>query len=144
MTVMADKTVRTGPARSRMKTLTQAALNADKTVEQVEDVLDGLGKTMVELNSSLSALNGTVERLEGGLDHLEGTLQSLDDLAKRLIALVEPVETIVERIDYMVSVSETAIYRMVHTTSDPRMPIGISRCGLRASCAAVDTASKPM
>jgi hypothetical protein len=27
-----------------MKTLTQAALNADKTVEQVEDVLDGLGK----------------------------------------------------------------------------------------------------
>ena len=41
---MTDKTVRPTPARNRMKTLTQAALNADKTVEQVEDVLDGLGE----------------------------------------------------------------------------------------------------
>ena len=106
---MADKTVRSGPERSRIKTLTQAALNADKTVEQVEDVLDGLSKTMVELNSSLSALNSTVERLEGGLDHLEGVLHSLDNLAQRLIALVEPVEAIVQRIDYMVGVGETVM-----------------------------------
>jgi archaellum component FlaC len=104
---MADRTVRSGPERNRIKTLTQAALNADKTVGQVEDVLDGLGKTMNELSSSLTRLNATVERLEGGLDHLEGTLESLDELAKRLIKLVEPVETIVERIDYIVSVGET-------------------------------------
>jgi ABC-type transporter Mla subunit MlaD len=104
---MADRTVRGGPERNRIKTLTQAALNADKTVEQVEDVLDGLGKTMNELSSSLTRLNATVERLEGGLDHLEGTLESLDELAKRLIALVTPVEAIVERIDYIVSVGET-------------------------------------
>ena len=109
MTVMADRTVRSGPERSRIKTLTQAALNADKTVEQVEDVLDSLGKTMVELNSSLTTLNATVERLGGGLDHLEGTLLSLDDLAKRLITLVAPVEAIVERIDYIVSVGETVM-----------------------------------
>jgi ABC-type transporter Mla subunit MlaD len=109
MTVMTDRSGRPAPARSRMKTLTQAALNADKTVEQVEDVLDGLGKTMNDLNSSLSALNATVERLEGGLDHLEGTLSSLDDLAKRLIVLVEPVEAIVERIDYIVSLGETVM-----------------------------------
>ena len=106
---MADRTARSGPERSRIKTLTQAALNADKTVEQVEDVLDGLSKTMVELNSSLSALNSTVERLEGGLDHLEGVLHSLDNLAQRLIALVEPVEAIVQRIDYMVGVGETVM-----------------------------------
>jgi ABC-type transporter Mla subunit MlaD len=109
MSVMADRTARSGPERSRIKTLTQAALNADKTVEQVEDVLDGLSKTMVELNSSLKALNTTVERLEGGLDHLEGTLQNLDNLAKRLIVLVEPVEAIVQRIDYIVSVGETVM-----------------------------------
>jgi ABC-type transporter Mla subunit MlaD len=106
---VADRTVRSGSTRNRVRTLTQAALNADKTVEQVEDVLDGLGKTMIELNSSLSALNATVERLEGGLDHLEGTLRSLDDLAKRLITLVEPVEAIVKRIDYMVGVGETVM-----------------------------------
>jgi hypothetical protein len=62
ISVMADKTVRSGPERNRIKTLTQAALNADKTVEQVEDVLEGLGKTMNELNSSLTRLNLTVER----------------------------------------------------------------------------------
>ncbi|ORV88068.1 ATPase [Mycobacterium interjectum] len=106
MADMADRTVRGGPERSRIKTLTQAALNADKTVEQVEDVLDGLSRTMRELNSSLSNLNATVERMEAGLDHLDGTLGSLDDLAKRLIVLVEPVEAIVARIDDMVKVGE--------------------------------------
>ena len=109
MAVMADRTVRSGPERSRIKTLTQAALNADKTVEQVEDVLDGLGKTMNDLNSSLSALNATVDRLDGGLDHLEGTLDSLDDSRSDSITLVEPVEAIVERIDYIVSVGETVM-----------------------------------
>src|SRR5262249_61463805 len=39
---------------------------------------------------------------------------------------------------------ETSTYRIVQTASDPRMPRGMSRCGLRASCADVDTASKPM
>lgn len=107
MAVMADRTVRGGQERSRIKTLTQAALNADKTVEQVEDVLDGLSNTMKELSSSLSALNATVERLEAGLDHLDGTMASLDDLAKRLIVLVEPVEAIVARVDEMVKVGET-------------------------------------
>lgn len=37
MTVMADRSGRPAPVRRRMKTLTQAALNADKTVEQVEE-----------------------------------------------------------------------------------------------------------
>ena len=32
----------------------------------------------------------------------------------------------------------------VQTASDPRIPTGMSRCGSRASCAAVDTASNPM
>lgn len=107
MTVMADRTVRGGQERNRIKTLTQAALNADKTVEQVEDVLDGLSDTLKDLSSSLSSLNATVERMESGLDHLDGTLSSLDELAKRLIILVRPVEAIVERIDDIVKVGET-------------------------------------
>ncbi|QUR67272.1 ATPase [Mycobacterium spongiae] len=107
MTLMADRSGRPAPTRTRMKTLTQAALNADKTVEQVEGVLGGLGDSLVELNRSLSALNATVERMESGLDHLDGTLSSLDDLAKRLIVLLQPVEAIVDRMDYIVSLSET-------------------------------------
>jgi hypothetical protein len=37
----------------------------------------------------------------------------------------------------------TAMYSTVQTASEPRMPIGMSRCGFFASPAAVDTASKP-
>ena len=114
MAVMTDRTGGTGE-RKRIKTLAQAALNADKTVNQVEDVLTGLSDTMNELNSSLSRLNGTVERLEGGLDHLEGTLSNLDELAQRLIALVQPVEAIVDRIDYIVGLGETVISPLSRT-----------------------------
>ena len=36
------------------------------------------------------------------------------------------------------------MYRTVQTASEAMMPIGRSRCGLRASSAAVETASKPI
>ena len=37
-----------------------------------------------------------------------------------------------------------AMYSTVQITSDSIMPIGMSRCGRCDSCAATDTASKPM
>src|SRR5205809_217891 len=40
--------------------------------------------------------------------------------------------------------SDIRMYNTVHTASDASMPIGMSRCGFFASCAAVDTASNPM
>jgi hypothetical protein len=43
-----------------------------------------------------------------------------------------------------VSTYENTTYSTVQITSDPRMPIGMSRAGFLVSCAAVDTASKPM
>ena len=61
---MADRTVRGGPERSRIKTLTQAALNADKTVGQVGDVLDSLGETVMSpLSVTEHAVRGVVGRL---------------------------------------------------------------------------------
>jgi ABC-type transporter Mla subunit MlaD len=107
MSLMADQTGRT--PRKRIKTLTQAAMNADVTVNQLEDVLSGLGETLTDLNESLSRLNGAVDRLDGGLDHFETTLSRIDELMNRLLSLVAPVEAIVERIDYMVSVGETVM-----------------------------------
>ena len=109
MSVMADKGAGGRPPRQRLKTLTQAAMNADVTVNQLEDVLGGLGDTLTDLNNSLANLNGAVERLDGGLDHFEATLSRIDDLMKRLVTLVAPVEAIVERIDYMVGIGETVM-----------------------------------
>ena len=115
MTGMADRTAGAGPERKRLKTLAQAALNADVTVGQLEGVLTGLGDTMNELNRSLNGLNSTIERLGAGLDHLEETMSSLDDLAIRLTTLLEPVEAIVSRIDYIVAVGETAMSPLAAT-----------------------------
>lgn len=120
MAAMADRTTGPGSERRRLKTLAQAALNADVTVGQLEDVLGGLGNTMTELNSSLVGLNNTVERLGTGLDHLEETMAGLDDLARRLVALIEPVETIVSRIDYLVEVGETAMSPLAATENAVR------------------------
>src|SRR5262249_33821655 len=36
------------------------------------------------------------------------------------------------------------MYKIVQTMSDPKIPTGISFCGFFASCAAVETASKPI
>jgi ABC-type transporter Mla subunit MlaD len=109
MSVMADKSAGSRPPRQRLKTLTQAAMNADVTVNQLEGVLGGLGDTLGDLNDSLTRLNTAVDRLDAGLDHFEATLGRIDDLMKRLVTLVAPVEAIVERIDYMVSVGETVM-----------------------------------
>ena len=108
MSGMADKSAGGGP-RQRIKTLTQAAMNADVTVNQVEDVLGGLGDTLTDLNNSLTHLNTAVDRLNDGLDHFEATLSRIDDLMGRLATLVAPVEAVVQRIDYMVSVGETVM-----------------------------------
>jgi ABC-type transporter Mla subunit MlaD len=106
---MADKSAGGRPPRQRLKTLTQAAMNADVTVNQLEGVLGGLGDTLTDLNDSLSNLNSAIGRLDNGLDHFEATLGRIDDLMKRLVTLVAPVEAIVERIDYMVGVGETVM-----------------------------------
>lgn len=117
---MADRSSGSGGERNRLKTLAQAALNADVTVGQLDDVLNGLGDTMNELNSSLAGLNATVERLGNGLDHLDETMGSLDDLARRLVTLIEPVEAIVSRIDYLVEVGETAMSPLAATENAVR------------------------
>jgi ABC-type transporter Mla subunit MlaD len=103
---MADKSAGSRPPRQRIRTLTQAAMNADVTVGQLEDVLGGLGDTLSDLNNSLSRLNEAVDRPDAGLDHFESTLVRIDDLMGRLVTLVAPVEAIVDRIDYMVGVGE--------------------------------------
>ncbi|MCV7084863.1 ATPase [Mycolicibacter hiberniae] len=131
MSAMADRTPGNGTERKRLKTLAQAALNADVTVGQLEDVLGGLGGTMNELNSSLASLNATIERLGSGLDHLESTMASLDDLARRLVTLIEPVEAIVNRIDYLVAVGETAMSPLSMTENALRGMLNAMRNRMR-------------
>ncbi|MGA8328501.1 MAG: ATPase [Mycobacterium sp.] len=109
MSGMADKSAGSRAPRQRIKSLAQAAMNADVTVEQLEDVLGGLGESLTDLNKSLTHLNTAVDRLNGGLDHFEATLSRIDDLMGRLATLVGPVEAVVQRIDHMLGVGEAVM-----------------------------------
>ncbi|BBZ33944.1 hypothetical protein MCNF_25490 [Mycolicibacterium confluentis] len=102
LAAMADKEVSAGrsrPAQQRIKTLAQAALNADVTVGQVDTVLQGLSETLEALKHSTDNLDATMERFNA-------TISSIDELAPRLLAVMDRLEAIVDRVERMVEVGE--------------------------------------
>lgn len=98
MAAMADRSERT-PARERIKTLAQAAMNADLTVGQLDEVLDGLSGTISGLDDSMVSLNST-------LDHLDTTLGRLDEVTTALGRVVDRLEAIAERVEYMLGLKD--------------------------------------
>lgn len=116
MTRMADKgTPRTG--RERIKTLAQAALNADLTVEQVDTVLNNL-------TSSLSALDKSIAGLDGSLATFNNSLTYLNDTLGRL-------EGIVDRVERIVGIGEAAMAPLAATESAVRGAINAVRRSTR-------------
>ena len=114
---MADRTERpprrTG--RERIKTLTQAALNADVTVEQVDDVLTGLRETLGSLNNSIEGLDTSLEKLDVTLARLNDSISTLDKLTSPVVAMVEQVETLVERFERIAGIGETLMSPLAAT-----------------------------
>ncbi|BBY53792.1 ATPase [Mycobacterium koreense] len=96
---MVDRSDRDTPVRGRIKTLAQAAMNADVTVGQVDEVLSGLSGTIEGLDTSMVALNRT-------LDHLDRTLASLDEVTTSLGGVVDRLEAIAERVEYMLGLKD--------------------------------------
>jgi hypothetical protein len=117
MTTMADRQARSGGrdrrAQQRLRTLAQAALNADVTVGQVDAVLSGVSETLVDLNSSTGNLDATLERFNA-------TISRIDELASKLIGVVERLEAIVDRVERMVEVGEAVVSPFSATESAVR------------------------
>ena len=61
---MVDKTPTPRSSRERIKTLAQAALNADVTVDQLDTLLTGMSDTLTDLNKTMSGMEGTLEYFE--------------------------------------------------------------------------------
>ncbi|HEX5143574.1 MAG TPA: ATPase [Mycobacterium sp.] len=101
---MADKgdVTRTRPAQKRLRTLAQAALNADLTVGQVDALLEGLSETLTDLDRSTDSLDATLERFNA-------TINRIDDLAPRLVAVIDRMEGIVDRVERIVGVGESVV-----------------------------------
>jgi ABC-type transporter Mla subunit MlaD len=108
---MADKTSQTPrprTGRERIKTLTQAALNADVTVEQLDEVLVSLRETLTDLDKSIDGLDTTLGRLND-------TISKLDKLTNPLLVMVGQVEILVERFERIAGLGETMMTPLTAT-----------------------------
>jgi len=118
MTDMADKgTPRTG--RERIKTLAQAALNADLTVEQVDTVLNNLVSSLAALDKSIEGLDGSLVTFNNTLSYLNDTLSRLETIVDK----VEPIAALLERTERIVGVGEAAVAPLAATENAVRQVV---------------------
>lgn len=100
-----DEKPRPRSAAERIRTLAQAALTADETVDQMDHILDdlevnlaGLNKAVGTMEESLDYFNNTLHRLNESLGQLEGMMgrvMKLVDLAETAMAPVAATESAV-------------------------------------------------
>ena len=127
---MADKgdgQRRQAPARQRIKTLTQAALNADVTVGQVDDVLTGLRETLTGLDTTIEGLDTALANLDITLARLNDSISKLDMLTSPLIAMVKQVEILVERFERIAGIGETMMTPIAATENALRGAVNAVR-----------------
>ena len=108
------------PAGSGSRNSTQAALNADVTVDQVDTILAGLADTLDDLNNSTGNLDATLERFND-------TISRINELAPRLIAVVDRLEGIVARVERIVGIGEAAMAPLAATETAVRGAISAVR-----------------
>ncbi|MGB3301569.1 hypothetical protein [Gordonia sp. (in: high G+C Gram-positive bacteria)] len=97
-----------GGERQRLRKLAQAALNADQTVDQVEDLLTAVGPVLGALEGTLEGLDTTIDRLNTSLDDLGSTIAKVDTTIDRLAQVVVRLEKVVGRVETIVGVAEQA------------------------------------
>jgi ABC-type transporter Mla subunit MlaD len=122
---MADKGTTTQSTRNRspqqrVRTLAQAALNVDATVEQLEALLSGVTETLDDLNQATLDIGSTMRRFNETLNHVE-------ELAPKLIAVVERMEAIVGRVERIVDIGETLVSPLAVTENVVRGAISVVR-----------------
>jgi len=91
---------RTG--RERLRKLTQAALTADETVDQVQEILADMGQTMASMDTTLGSFDYSLGRVTQAMDRVDGMADQLESLMARL-------EGVVSRVEKLVGIAETAL-----------------------------------
>lgn len=94
--------------RQRLRKLAQAALNADVTVEQVNDILGGLGGVLGDMDSTISTLQGTAADLDNTLARFSLTLDTVDVAIAQMGDVVDRMDAIVTRVELIVGIAEAA------------------------------------
>ncbi len=89
---MDEKTRPRSPAE-RIRTLAQAALNADETVDQMDHILDDLERSLVGLNQAVRTMESSLEYFNDTLHRLNESLGQLEGMMGRVMRLVDVAES---------------------------------------------------
>ena len=125
---MADKTPPRTPGE-KLRTLAQAALNADETVDQLDALMEGMGVSLANLDTTMTGMAGTLKYFEETLVVFNNTLTRLDDLTPRLVSVVDRMDAIVTRLERIVGAGEVVTAPLAATESAVRGVLGAFRRG---------------
>ena len=89
---MEEKTRPRSPAE-RIRTLAQAALNADETVDQMDHILDDLEHNLVGLNKAVGTMEASLDYFNQTLHRLNANLEQLEGMMGRVMKLVDVAES---------------------------------------------------
>lgn len=122
-----DGAPRTG--RERLRKLTQAALTADETVDQVQEILGDRGEALDALTVTMGSMDTTIGSLDGSLARVSTTMDRIDGMSDRVDDLMRRMEGIVSRVEKIVGVAETALVPVAAVESVGRGVAGIFGLG---------------
>lgn len=97
------------PASQRFRKIAQAAMNADMTLEQVEEVLGNMGEILGGMQQTMDNLDGAVVTLDETMANMNRTLSQIDDMTARMTTIVGRMEGIVGRVEHLVGLGEVAL-----------------------------------
>jgi uncharacterized phage infection (PIP) family protein YhgE len=79
-----DEKMRPRSPAERIRTLAQAALNADETVDQMDHILDDLEVNLVGLNKAVGTMEASLEYFNQTLHRLNESLEQLESMMGRV------------------------------------------------------------
>jgi ABC-type transporter Mla subunit MlaD len=88
-----DEKMRPRSPAERIRTLAQAALNADETVDQMDHILDDLEVNLVGLNKAVATMEASLEYFNRTLHRLNESLEQLESMMGRVQRLVDVAES---------------------------------------------------
>ena len=104
-----DEKPRPRSAAERIRTLAQAALTADETVDQMDHILDDLEVNLAGLNKAVGTMEDSLEYFNATLHRLNESLGQLEGMMGRVMRLVDLAESAMAPVKS--SVTEAATVR---------------------------------
>lgn len=113
--------------RQRFRTLAQAALNADRTVGQMDSVIEGMGSALADFDRAMTGFDTTLESFTGALDDFSATLARVDAMVTNMVGVVERMEKIAGRVEAIVDIAEKLMAPVASAESMVRGLLGLGR-----------------